>query len=71
MFAQPVPERPDRALEAAALPEGRRAPCERIALVLDNLSAHGQGALHTAPKAPRPRELSQRVEFRYPPQRGR
>ena len=71
MFVQPVPERPDRVLEAAVLPEGRRAKRERIALVLDNLSAHEQGAFHTARKASRPRELAQRVEFRYPPRRGR
>ena len=68
---QPVPETPNRAPEVAASPESRRATCERIALVPDSLGKHAQRAFRAACELSGPRELARRVEFRYPPQRGR
>ena len=55
----------------AASPEGRRATCERTGLVLDSLSKHARRAFRAACELSGPRELAQRVEFRYPPKRGR
>ena len=60
----------DRALEAAALPEGRRAACERITLVLDNFDTHAKGAFHTAFEASRARDPMLWIAFCYTAKHG-
>ena len=60
----------DWALEVAALLEGRYAGCEKVTLVLDNLTTHTMGAFYKVFEPARARDLVRRIEFCHTPKHG-
>ena len=53
----------DWALEVAELPEGRKAGCKKMTLMLDHLNTDTMGAFDQAVEPIRPRDVVRRIEL--------